>query len=866
MEISQQDLEYYREASARALRLESLSKSEWERSNDLQHLDEAIGHLEQALDFQADLHIPSTHCGPGLAEILRRLHNNLDTRYKSTGVLRDLERQVWALEQLHDVKNSSLVCLQLAMALVHRAARGTREACRSDVRRSACILREIRQSDTLSQEPHAQTALLGGLDTLAGEVLSMNVDDVDEFADLVCAVTGSTREEVWRGQAHKKLKEMLEVELSRMGLDRPMLRSMWATRDHYLGLAGQHDEESLAVACAAIITTTEKGLSECMQQNPESKDGSLLLGAVGAAYYRRWDKLGRDEEDYRRAEDYFRRSMSYPHSSIPHRHRHATDFFHMAVLKGDRATCYEISKTILDCYPELLAHSANSSDKQWILRQAGFGRGGFSAACAAFAAIDAGHGAFAALEMLEKGRGLVEGSLEARQTRDIFRDEQTLSTTEGKHAAPGLRYQNLLPKLEDLLRPPSLEAALEAAEDGPIVSVFGAHHHFIFSGALILQKGFDPYAMPLHVRKEDLDKYSELVSDPTKAQAEDIEEMLEWLWNYVAQPILRVLEFLDTPSDGEEANRVLPRVWWVMTGPYTRFPIHAAGKYGDMDVASNSVLDKVMSSYARSVKSLIKARQTRREDRLLLPPPPERLAVLVGMEETPGRPHNRPLGRLPHATREVESIANICRRHGLAARVLPRTKREVLSALSSCSMFHFAGHAGADMVDPSRGRLLLEDWETDELTVASLMDIDLGLREERPFLAYLSACGTGRTDLELADQTMHLISAFQSAGFRHVIGTLWAVKDSSSMHMAEKVYSGMLESSELDDLAVCRAVHEATLAMRDQWLEQRDELQSEQAQFRGSQTRGNDTSLGLRDSISLEDPPMFWVPYVHYGA
>ncbi len=62
------------------------------------------------------------------------------------------------------------------------------------------------------------------------------------------------------------------------------------------------------------------------------------------------------------------------------------------------------------------------------------------------------------------------------------------------------------------------------------------------------------------------------------------------------------------------------------------------------------------------------------------------------------------------------------------------------------------------------------------LTVGDLRD--QRLQENSPFLAYLSACSTGSNKAEaLHDEGIILISAYQPAGFRHVVGTLWEVKD-----------------------------------------------------------------------------------------
>ena len=52
-------------------------------------------------------------------------------------------------------------------------------------------------------------------------------------------------------------------------------------------------------------------------------------------------------------------------------------------------------------------------------------------------------------------------------------------------------------------------------------------------------------------------------------------DVLDWLWDAVAEPVLAVLGRTGPPSDGEPG----PRVWWCPTGPLTVLPIHAAGHH-----------------------------------------------------------------------------------------------------------------------------------------------------------------------------------------------------------------------------------------------------------------------------------------------
>jgi len=71
------------------------------------------------------------------------------------------------------------------------------------------------------------------------------------------------------------------------------------------------------------------------------------------------------------------------------------------------------------------------------------------------------------------------------------------------------------------------------------------------------------------------------------------------------------------------------------------------------------------------------------------------------------------------------------------------------------------------------------------LDVASLATLHPGTVE----LAYLSACSTTfSAPAELIDESIHLTSGFQLAGFPHVIGTLWPISDMISVDVADAFY------------------------------------------------------------------------------
>ncbi|MFC4611233.1 CHAT domain-containing protein [Streptomyces maoxianensis] len=86
----------------------------------------------------------------------------------------------------------------------------------------------------------------------------------------------------------------------------------------------------------------------------------------------------------------------------------------------------------------------------------------------------------------------------------------------------------------------------------------------------------------------------------------------------------------------------------------------------------------------------------------------------------------------------------------------------------------------------ARRLLLLHDHEDDPLTVANLAEMRLSSAQ----LAYLSACRTAFMEsLELIDEAIYLTSAFQLAGFHHVIGTLWEINDEIASRMAADFYA-----------------------------------------------------------------------------
>lgn len=137
-------------------------------------------------------------------------------------------------------------------------------------------------------------------------------------------------------------------------------------------------------------------------------------------------------------------------------------------------------------------------------------------------------------------------------------------------------------------------------------------------------------------------------------------------------------------------------------------------------------------------------------------------AILISMKMTSDQ------NDLRYVSKKIAKLSRLCRSMQLNVTILSTRQDDVLSALRDCRIFHFAGHGLTHSSNSSKSSLSLSDGS---LIVASLFE--LNLHNRTPFLAYLSACETGKIKHDnLTDETLHLISACQFVGFRHVIDTL----------------------------------------------------------------------------------------------
>lgn len=112
------------------------------------------------------------------------------------------------------------------------------------------------------------------------------------------------------------------------------------------------------------------------------------------------------------------------------------------------------------------------------------------------------------------------------------------------------------------------------------------------------------------------------------------------------------------------------------------------------------------------------------------------------------------------------------------------TPGNVVAALQDHPWVHFACHAHGDLLASSGSFLQLHGGR---LTVVDISRLQLDQAE----LAFLSACSTAASSVALPDEAIHIASAFQLAGYRHVIATLWSVHDDIAAAVADEFYRGL---------------------------------------------------------------------------
>ena len=247
----------------------------------------------------------------------------------------------------------------------------------------------------------------------------------------------------------------------------------------------------------------------------------------------------------------------------------------------------------------------------------------------------------------------------------------------------------VLDRLSDFLRAPGATQLTVQARGGPIVFVYAAPAR---CDALILTGGDPPVQVTelatltrmtrrrqvnrLLAARRTMTSSSTGLADRRAAQEEDAGRALLGV-DTIAGPVLDVLGYTTTPS-GE-----WPRLWWCPVGILAYLPLHAAGHIEDL--GTRTVLDRVVSSYAITVRALAHARAQQARQ-------PEGTTLVVAVPDAPGA------SPLTGVTAEARALTGLIPG---ARELAPVTPASVLAALPEYAVAHFACHGVANWTDPS---------------------------------------------------------------------------------------------------------------------------------------------------------------------
>jgi CHAT domain-containing protein len=255
----------------------------------------------------------------------------------------------------------------------------------------------------------------------------------------------------------------------------------------------------------------------------------------------------------------------------------------------------------------------------------------------------------------------------------------------------------------------------------------------------------------------------------------EVNAVLEWLWDVAVNPVLNELGLTQVLSNDDS----WARIWWIGCGLLSLLPLHAAG-YHEESIPLDTTIDRVISSYAPTIKSLSYARErAARSDRKT----PQEKAVLISMPTTPNKQ------ALPYVKKEVTDVESLLSKAFVETRVMENPRKSaIISELPRYTIVHFSCH-GNTSNDPSQSHFLLEDLP---LTVSDIISLNI----ESAKFAYLSACHTsGMRNFRLLDESINLSSAIQLCGYPSVVGSLWTVPDEHSAKVARDVYGWILREN-----------------------------------------------------------------------
>ncbi|CUS12371.1 unnamed protein product, partial [Tuber aestivum] len=466
------------------------------------------------------------------------------------------------------------------------------------------------------------------------------------------------------------------------------------------------------------------------------------------------------------------------------------------------------------------------------------------ASAAASVALQAGREAYHSLKLLELGRGIIMGftidskseesdlktdykvefdqfdhlrvqidapvdemncisdeTLGPCRNRTIFRRWEAVNEMETV-----LTRIRALPGYHGFLLPPSPEALMEIAKNGPIV-IFNSTT-YRGDAIIVTTSAITSLELPKLNHRETSHWMGQLASFgeggwlKRSQDCSKMKDLLIWLWDAAVGPVFKDLQRSGTIIREGAHGTNSKRIWWIGVGRLSIAPFHAAGYHSRR--STRNTLSRAISTYIPTIKALAYARRTQFIRNLRL--------LLVPMAETPGGIS------LPGVTEEVQHICDSATRNSVETTILSNpAPAEVLKQIQNHDIVHFACHGVSD-VNPSNSHLVL--FTPDGSSAAKLLARDIpNTVPLNAQLAYLSACSSAKNpSTPLADEVIHLASAFQLAGFSHTLANLWKTEDRASSEVASDFYNFLFQyqGNGTENEPIPIASHQAVKKFHDQ--------------------------------------------------
>ena len=794
-------------------------ESRYERTGEMEDLKEALRVARQAVDVTPEDH-------PDLAGRLNNLGTKLERRYERTGKIEDLEEAIQVARQAVNVTPKDY--LDLAAWLNNLGTKlGRRYKRTGKIEDLEEAIQVARQAVDVTPKDHP--VLAGWLNNLGNRLESRykrmgKIEDLEEAIRVARQVVDITPKDHpvlvgWLNNLGTKLESRYE----RMGKMEDL-------------------EEAIQVARQAVDVTPK--------DHPDLAGWLNNLGTKLESRYKRTGKIEDLEEALQVTQQAWKCENATPFIRI----RASTQALQLLQSQGNAESAYNLSAEAINLLPYVHNRSLDHQDQQYVVSHFS---GLATTACSLALQTDKGPGA--ALEVLEQGRGVILSllmddrcdtsklkaaypqlcrqyeslRLEANKPAENITDDRTRRAASISRIEAIAKLEKCVRDIQQLPGFGQFHKGLAAKQmqscctEGSIVVV---NVTSLRSDAIIVTTNtFKVLLLPGLSAREAKDWINQ---DLTMASLSDrgrknkaYLQFLSWLWRGCVRPVLDELYYYVQPSAED-----LPRVWWIGTGLTSSFPFHSAG---DISAGlTESAYYRAISSYTPTIKALQYAQE---RARTTTPSycDPWRVAIIT-MPKTPSA------SNLPGTRAERSEVIAAM---GPSVSIQTLEYPDVASAmtqLQECNIAHFACHGVSDPVDPSRSGLILQTARTstqeprqDILSVREVSQAHLSWAE----IAYLSACSTAQNQaITLSDEVLHVVSGFQVAGFRHVVGCLWPSDDKVCVDVAKSFYSelGQGGTARYNDRATALALHKAVVKIRE------------------------------RNEYCKR--PLLWAQYVHFGA